>query len=288
VVVLVKSWFLVNWWRGYSECDRTRRSVLFIGAIVVALTMAVTSCTISSIDSSLAGVILTPYGSDTLAVALEGDGLVVRAPAANQAGAIRIAAMPVASPDMSDQQSCATWQAGTGHYFRQEGAALRMRTVDGVTHGITITKGVWLEEFWIFNVHTWDTSVPTTDTTSPATLIGSFDLKGAFGTGAALKPLPWRMCARVINDVVAFKVWPLTVPEPSWTDATYGGAVRLPAGAAQTGRPGWYSGHLQPASSVVYTSRSVTDLAPLRTARTAGAQSDGLVPRTPTAIPSMP
>jgi hypothetical protein len=237
--------------------------------------------------------VLTTYASDTHRVDLAGDALVVAAPGTNQAGAMRIVVTPAdGQAPTVDQESCGTWSGGTGDPFRQEGAALRIATAGGVTRGITVTKAVWAEEHWRFNVHTWDTAIPNTDTSSPALWIASFDLSAAFGQGARLRPLPWRMCARAVGDVVSFVVWPLADPPPAWGDPRYGGAVRLPAGDILPGRAGWYAGHLQPGASLVYGARSEQPVTappdppptgPVRRAAPAAAE-----PRDPTAIPALP
>lgn len=271
--------------------SRIRRPTVAATTIGAGALLTVTGCTtpISSIDASLIGAVLTPYGADSLSVDLTGGTLNVRAPAENQAGAIRLAVLPVDAPQVSDEEACGSWLPGTGHPFRQEGVALRMATVGGVTRGITVTKNVWLNGFWLFNVHVWDTSVPTSDTTSPATEIASFDLGSSFGTGAGLRPLPWRMCAQALGDTVTFKVWPLTTAEPAWGDPAYGGTVRLPT-PVPPGRPGWYSGHLQPGSTMVYADRTVTDLTAVATfdARRARRAAPLPAPRTPTHAPTLP
>jgi hypothetical protein len=240
--------------------------------------------------------VLTTWASDTHRVDLTGDRLVVSAAPANEAGAMRIVVTPNdGGAEVLDEETCGTWAGATGHPYRQEGAALRIATAGGVTRGITVTKAVWADEFWRFNVHTWNTAVPTTETSSPASWIASFDLSPTFGWGASLRPFPWRMCARAVGDVVSFVVWPLGQDRPSWDDPRHGGAVRLPDGEVRPGRAGWYAGHLQPGASLAYTDRSEGPAVPPTPPPDPGGPDapapQGMrapQPRAPMAVPALP
>ena len=194
---------------------------------------------------------------------------------------------PAADDPSLDQETCATWTDDQND-VRQPGAALRTTSDHSTTQAITITKNVWLGANWIFNVHVMDTAA-----VEPFTLIGSFDLTGAFVRNLSLAPPPWRMCARVVADVVSFKVWPLVDPAPAWDDPTYGGSVRLPAGWDHPGRPGWYVGHLRPGEESHFSDRTTAQVvAPAPTASRFGQHVVPVevttAPRSPTDIPTAP
>ena len=70
---------------------------------------------------------------------------------------------------------------------------------------------------------------------------------------SARPPGPLRLCAKVIADVVSFKVWvPSGEPEPRWTDAAHGGPVTLPKTERAAGHAGWYVGHLGASDEAVF------------------------------------
>ena len=154
-----------------------------------------------------------------------------------------------------------------------------MHDVAGGTKAITITKNVWFDANWIFNVHVWDTSA------SPvATLIASFDLGSVLYPGGSYVPYPWSICARVIGNVVDFVVWPTGSPQPSWGDPAYGGAVTLPPGFEDAGHAGWYAGHLQPGEHAGFQDLVATPIGPAAGAPAAGRTR----PRAPQHTPSLP
>jgi hypothetical protein len=277
-----------------------RSAAVGTGAALAACTVAPPPpppAPIAYADPTVATAVLTRPLSDTHRVEMANGALVVSAPGSNQAGGMRIVVTPNDNgPATVDEETCGTWAGATGHQVRQEGAALRIATSGGVTRGITVTKAVWADEFWRFNVHTWNTAIPDTATSSPALWIATFDLGGTFGRGPGLRRFPWRMCARAIGDIVSFVVWPVGEQQPSWDDARYGGAVRLPAGEVRAGRAGWYAGHLQPGSSVAYADRSENPFVPAPPPSPdpgadpafRSAEQPVADPRAPFGIPSLP
>ena len=168
----------------------------------------------------------------------------------------RMAYWPGAEAPLADQESCATWSsqdpAQAGGVYTQEGLALRMATVDGVTKGLTVTKGVWANANYIVNVHLWNTTWST-----PFQLVQSFNLSSYLGTGAATSPLPWDVCARVVGSTLDFEVWLDGQTPPAWGNTAQGGTVQLPAGWDYAGEAGWYVGHLATNASATYTNMVV-------------------------------
>jgi hypothetical protein len=133
--------------------------------------------------------------------------------------------------------------------MNQQGAVLRARRLPtGDRRGILVTKNVWLNAHWVFNVHVWDTHWP--EVFRP---IASFDLGAVFRPNGVEAPLPWSLCARVVGNVVSFIAWPTNGPRPAWNDPLHGGSVTLPPGWGEPGRAGWYVGHLRPGEWVGLT-----------------------------------
>jgi outer membrane protein assembly factor BamB len=199
------------------------------------------------VDASLESMVITPERLDTYAVA--GSSTVRTTAAATNTGLdTRVSFVRRSDPEAADEQSCATWtEEGAG--WNQQGAVLRARTLpDGNRRGVLVTKNVWMNAHWIFNVHVWDTSLP--QVFQP---IAFFDLEDTFRPNGQVLPLPWSFCARVVGDVVSFIAWPASMPRPAWNDARFGGSVVLPEGWSEPGRAGWYAGHLGPGHAVAYT-----------------------------------
>ncbi|MBK5288774.1 MAG: hypothetical protein JJE46_09930 [Acidimicrobiia bacterium] len=85
------------------------------------------------------------------------DHATARAGTDNVSGNTRVVFTHPADPATTDSQTCGTWSSDAGS-FDQEGAALRVHTVDGGVKAITVTKNVVFGAKWIFNLHVWDTS----------------------------------------------------------------------------------------------------------------------------------
>jgi outer membrane protein assembly factor BamB len=242
---------------------------------------------LAPLDPSLDGATLTPNLRDTYSVAVDGSALTIAAPAQNKYAGTRVLLWDRDGVPSTDQESCATWSASS-HDFHQEGAALRVTNVDGVTRGLTVTKNIYAGpqdygNYAFFNVHTWDTGEP-----SIATLIAQFDLRPVFFPEGELLAHPWRMCARAVAGTLSFVVWPSSEPQPQWDDGVHGGSVFLPAGWDQPGHAGVYAGHLLPAGTLHYDDRTVaqpgSSAAPAPSARSAGRS----LPRAPLSIPHLP
>jgi hypothetical protein len=199
---------------------------------------------VDPLDPAFRGLVVTPERRDAYSVDGERDATVVAAPT-NTGLDTRMSFVRRADPVARDEQSCATW-TNQGAGWNQQGAVLRARELpDGTRRGVLVTKNIWMNAHWIFNVHVWDTS--TFEVFQP---IAHFDLAETFRPGGQVLPLPWSMCARVVGEVVSFIVWPANGPRPAWNDPRYGGSVRLPAGWSEPGRAGWYAGHLGPGHAV--------------------------------------
>lgn len=186
----------------------------------------------------------SPMQADTLTADggdryhLEGDmaRLSVAALEGNTGGNTRVAVTLAWTPAVRDQAVCATF-ADASADGNQQGLVLRW---DG-SRGVTVTKNIYRGVTTAVNVHRWEAGEFTS--------VGGWHLSGL---GA---PLPWRMCASAVGDVVWFKVWPLAEPEPADHDPCCSGGVLVDVG---DGRPGWYVGHLLAGEHVTYTDLSAS------------------------------
>lgn len=190
--------------------------------------------------------VLTADGDDRYVVATSEDSTIVSAPPSNAGGNLRLALWRDAVAASADHESCATFRAVD--HRQQPGIALRIRSGGGRTRAITVTKNIWADAHWVFNVHVMDSGAA-----EPLRLIGTADLAATFLLpGGRVHPYPWRMCARVDAGIVRFVAWPAGGPRPDWSDRSHGGAAVLPAGWGEPGRPGLYVGHLPPGTAVEY------------------------------------
>jgi hypothetical protein len=221
----------------------------------VAMTVALAACNlIQPLDPSLEAGFLTKDGNDDYGITVVDGNAISSAPITNEGANTRVAFWPAGASQTLNQQSCTSWVEDD--HFTQQGVALRVRSVDGRTTAITVTKNIWFSGYWMFNVHVMDSG----NTEQPFTQIASFDLSGAVVRDGAPAPSPWRLCARVVGDLLALKVWAADEAEPAWMDGVHGGGVMLPAGWDPSGAAGWYVGHLRPGVSTTYTAREVLDL----------------------------
>lgn len=198
------------------------------------------SLVIQPLDPTIQARALTSDVADSYALAASGADVTASAPQSNVGANSRVAFAPAGGRPMLDEQSCATWSSETTARD-QQGATLRLSSVDGVTRAISVTKNVWAGAPWIFNVHLWDTSAAEV-----GTQIAAFDLSSAFRQDPLVVPLPWTLCARVVAGTVSFVVWPASGPPARWDDPDHGGSVTLPSGWDHPGLAGWYIGHLEP------------------------------------------
>ena len=160
------------------------------------------------------------------------------------------------APPSRDHQACDTWGPTDGP-ITQQGVALRIDATDGqVERAICIMKNIWGGGDWIFNAIGFDHG--------SFVVLGSVDLSATFGPQGLVPELPWRMCARVRDSTLDWKVWPTARREPAWGDAMFGTTTTLPAEWVYAGRPGFYVGHLEMGDDAEFTDESVTGLEPER------------------------
>ena len=159
-------------------------------------------------------------------------------------------------PVSRDHEACDTWGITDGP-ITQQGVALRVVDERGsVARALCVMKNIWQGGTWIFNVIGFDHG--------SFTLLGSVDLSGTFDRDGLVPALPWRMCARVRDRTLVWKVWPTARPEPAWGDAGYGTTITLPTEWVYAGRPGFYVGHLEAGDDALFTDESAATLRPGR------------------------
>ena len=135
---------------------------------------------------------------------------------------------------------------------RERRCAVR-KNADGSLDAITVTRNVWLDGSWIFNVNLWH----VTDTYKPGltTMLGA-NLHATLGD---VPSLPWDMCAKVVGSKLSFIIWlSQRQAKPAYGDVDYGGTVTLPPNEIFVGQFGIYVGHLAPGQSVDYDQMRVT------------------------------
>ncbi len=201
-----------------------------------------------SSKESISSAVISADGTDRYTITRRDDSVEAAAVASNVAGNLRKVFWPSDGPDVADAQSCAVWASQIDGSRTQQGAALRITTLGGVTRALTVTKNIAYGFVWVFNLHAWDSSV-----TPQKSSIGQIDLSPVFAPNGTVVPLPWHLCARTLRGRLAFKAWPGTEPEPKWGDTTHGGSGPIPAGWEGPGRAGWYIGHLRPGETATFT-----------------------------------
>lgn len=223
--------------------------------IVAALALVATGCRrvevvlYSAVSKpALAQHYLTRDGSDTYALGVGSATLRVSAPTTNRAtpdgSQTRTVVWPPGTSMTRDQEACATWTDTQGEWA-QQGLALRVRADGSRFRTIVVAKNVWYGAEWQMNVYTWDTGRSPYFKTH-----GSVSLRTPFERGSLPRPLPWRVCARVVRDTVTVKGWRLAESEPTWSDPQHTGSVVLPAEWRYEGKAGWYAGHVQPGGTI--------------------------------------
>jgi hypothetical protein len=232
-----------------------RRTLTLVALATLVLLQA--GC-IRSIDPALDAFELSPRLDENYDITYWPTAIAVGADAGNPHGTNRMAFWRRSDPTVADVETCATWTS-TGHPFHQEGATLRLRPVGEGVRAITVTKNVYLEQYWIFNIHVWDTNDPE----ASFAMVGTFDLSATLGggtTGQPVVPFPWRLCARAQGNVVDFVVWPASQARPPYGTAGRGGSATVGGNWLDPGTNGWFAGHLQPDSSIWYSDPTVTPL----------------------------
>jgi hypothetical protein len=191
--------------------------------------------------------LLTPSGFDTYDVRSASGATMVAAPGANTGENLRVVLWRPSDAESVDQHSCATIHAED--HDQQPGVALRIRTAQGRTQAVTVTKNVWLGMHAVFNVHVMDSGA-----TVPFHQVGAVDLTRALlGAQGRAVPYPWRLCARAQGDTVEVLAWPAGESAPAWGDPDHGGQVPLPPGWRASGYPGLYVGHLPAGHTVGFS-----------------------------------
>lgn len=64
------------------------------------------------------------------------------------------------------------------------------------------------------------------------------------GSTTTMRPPPWHVCARAIDDQVSFKIWTGDNPEPTWDDLVAARNATVPAEWVYSGYTGGYAGHI--------------------------------------------
>jgi hypothetical protein len=204
---------------------------------------------------------LTVDGADRTIVGYGVGYARIDAPATNIGTNSRVVFWPVGTVAATDQQACATWSDASVDQV-QQGLALRVRQdADGRFRVITVMKNVLYGAVWQFNVLTWDNH--GSPTMSPR---GAVNLEPIFRPNDIVAPLPWKICAKAVGDLVTLKAWRGNQPEPAWGDPAHGGSVHLPSSWVYPGKSGWYVGHIPPggfgAMTDLRTSRFTTAARP--------------------------
>lgn len=184
--------------------------------------------------------------------ASKADTVTVTGAASNVGSNSRVWFWRLDAPVSVDQQSCATFS--DSGWPAQEGVALRVRTDNDVSRGITVTKNVYGRATSLFNVHVWDTSKPERD--GRFTHLSASDMSDVLADSS----YPWTLCARAVGEQITFKVWPAAQPEPTWADITHVRTTTLPSGWAAPGVPGTYVGHLGAMTTATFSGISTTEL----------------------------
>jgi hypothetical protein len=197
---------------------------------------------------------LTTDGVNTQSVQKPNATVQVSAPPVNGGGNLRQVFWPGSQGGASmNQRSCATWSADSQENrtpVQQQGLAVRIASANGRTRALTVTRNVWADVGWVFNAHTWDTDLSSTE---PFVGIAQWDMAAAVAP-AGYAPFPWRTCLQVLDNVLLFKIWvPAAGAEPSWNDPVHVRTALLPQEFVYPGRAGWYAGHLVPGGSFQYS-----------------------------------
>lgn len=154
------------------------------------------------------------------------------------------------SPVEQDEESCATWQSGSG--ISQQGAVLHLtRTSDGGVRAITVMKNIYAGALWEYNFDTWDSG----NVANPFTELAGVNLSQDPGVGTNTYPI--HLCARTVGDQLEFVAWG-SGSEPAYGTPNMGGSVTIPSDFQNPGIAGWYIGHLSPGSSAAFSDLSTS------------------------------
>jgi hypothetical protein len=238
-------------------------TILLVGVVTSQAAFAATRIRIydgSTGTNRMARAFLTPDGHDLYAISKSAGVVTMRALSSNRDANHREAYWPVNEPDLTDSEVCATWSTASSNKAH-EGLAFRVIGEPGRTRAVTVTKNVFFAYYATINVGVWDTDSRKTD--AP---IAAYDMKAVLEDPStnALKPFPWRICARVQGKTLTFKIWlPTREREPSWTNPVHARTTHgIPAGHLAAGKTGWYIGHIPPGGRVQYSGLGIWSLGP--------------------------
>lgn len=218
----------------------TRHRPARVAGTLLLVALLLSSCARTSLwtppgTGTFGTAMVTRDGNDTYTTTISGDVIRTVAASGNVDSNSRLFIWPQGVARVTDSESCATWTR-TGASLVQQGAVFRVTRDGARVRAVTITQNIFFGAYWTFNVHTWDTA----RTGSPFRLEGQIDLR----RWAEGRPLPWRVCGRVLGNLVQVKVWSPGEGEPEWDRPAQSGTVVLPDGWYQAGQTGWYAGHL--------------------------------------------
>lgn len=208
---------------------------------------------------------ITRDGNDTLTITDTSGNIRVEAPTSNAGGNSRTLLWRTDSPATSNHTACVT--ATHSGWPVQEGVALRIAPspIGAGTRAITVQKNIWARGDRVYNVHLWDSS-PGADDIVTHTLVSSIDMSAAV---AGTTPTDGRrLCARITNRTLEYKVWPSRQPEPAWGDPTHSRTTTLPADWVYPGVTGVYIAHLEPGDWATLTNHTPTTTVPPTTTTT--------------------
>jgi hypothetical protein len=192
------------------------------------------------VHPSFESVAVTRDDSDFYGMVLDGRTATVTAPETNVGGNTRLYFWPGNAPASVNQVSCVTLE-DPQEDFRQPGVILRATVEGDRIRALMVSKNIWEHVHWTFNVHLVDSAEEAL-----LSRVMSVDLAEGLVIGERMAEPPWRLCALAVGHVLAVKVWPLSEPEPAWTDPRFAGSTLLPDDWVTSGHAGWYVGHLRP------------------------------------------
>jgi hypothetical protein len=222
-------------------------------AIAIATTVVTLIYNGNTGTNTMVSRVLTPDANDTYSITKSAGVVTMTAPTGNMSTNLRKAFWPSGLVNLVNSRVCATWITRSAPSV-QEGIAHHITVLPDRVRAITVTKNIVFDVFWVFNVHTWDT------TRNPAfEQLSQFDMSSViFRPDGSYQPLPWRVCTQMRSATLTFKVWfPAVMKEPSWTDPAYTRTATLPADWLTAGKSGWYVGHIPPGGRAQYNNLGI-------------------------------
>lgn len=170
-------------------------------------------------------------------------GFHATAPASNVGTNTRTVLVPDAAPTR-DHGACVSARHQGSPV--QQGIVLRLHLTQDRNTAISVTKNVFADVDWVYNVTAWDSGMDP-----PFVKVAGFDMSmSTFAAGGPEPGVEPRLCARVRGTTLELKAWPQGMPEPAWGDPIATRSIELPAEATSApGVAGWYLGHLPPGAT---------------------------------------